>query len=75
MRRFTGQAHGLRWLPMTACVLVFLFAFHGNTGVYRWRLQRQATYGEGVEAVDEEPQDPQASSACQLPSVFGILRL
>jgi hypothetical protein len=34
MRQFTKHAHGWRWLPLTACFLVFLFAFHAKTAVY-----------------------------------------
>jgi hypothetical protein len=34
MRQFIKHAHRRRWLPMTACVLVFLFAFHAKTSGY-----------------------------------------
>ena len=34
MRQFTKHMHAWRWLPITACVLVFLFAFHAKTAVY-----------------------------------------
>lgn len=32
MRQFLE--HARRWLPITACFLVFLFAFHAKTAVY-----------------------------------------
>ncbi len=34
MRQFTKHVRGWRSLPITACVLVFLFAFHAKTAVY-----------------------------------------
>ena len=34
MRQFTKHVRGWRWLPITACVLVFLFAFHAKTAAY-----------------------------------------
>ncbi len=34
MSQFTKHGDGWRWLPLTACFLVFLFAFHAKTTVY-----------------------------------------
>src|ERR1017187_4620051 len=34
MRQFTKHAYGWRWLPITACALVFLFSFYAKTAVY-----------------------------------------
>ncbi len=34
MRQFTKHVRDWRWLPITACVLVFLFVFHAKTAAY-----------------------------------------
>jgi hypothetical protein len=34
MRQFLEHARRWRWLPITACLLVFLFALHAKTAVY-----------------------------------------
>ena len=34
MKVFSQRDQGWRWLPFTACLLVFLFAFHAKTAVY-----------------------------------------
>ena len=75
MRQFAKHLHGWRWLPIVGMRSHVSICLTCQDDSSQSRLRSQPRYRNLIEAVGQEPEDAQATSAAQLYNVFTIFRL